>query len=84
MQCQRNKYLIYNMYGRTQVMELLNAPWKEIIMDFITKLLKSKDFTMEILYDLMIIVINRLTKYVHFVFFKEIFNIKQLRHLFFD
>ena len=51
-------------------------------MDFIIKFLKSKDPTTEILYNLIIIVINKFTKYVYFISFKEIFTAKQLRHFF--
>ena len=39
---------------------------------------------MDIFYNLIIIVINKLTKYVYFIFFKEIFNAKQFRYLFFN
>ena len=51
-------------------------------MDFIIKLLKSKDSTTKIFYNLIIIIINRLTKYFHFIFFKKTFDAEQLRHLF--
>ena len=50
-------------------------------MDFITKLLKSKNPTIRIFYDLIIVVMNKLTKYFHFIFFKETFDAEQLRHL---
>ena len=65
-------------------MELFNISWEKIIMDFITKLLKSKDPTIKIFYNLIMVIINRLMKYFHFIFFKKIFNTKQLRYLFID
>ena len=65
-----------------QVMELLDTPWEKIIMDFITKLLKSKDPITGIFYNLIIVVIDKLTKYIYFIFFKEIFDAEQLGHLF--
>ena len=83
-QCQRNKHLIHSMYNKTQMMELLDIPWEEITMDFIMKLPKSKDFTTRILYNSIMVVVNKLTKYIHFISFKETFNTKQLKHLFFD
>ena len=51
-------------------------------MGFIIKVLKSKDPTIEIFYDLIIIVINKLTKCFHFILFTEIFSAKQLKHFF--
>ena len=62
------------MYGQTTVMPLLNAPWEEITIDFITKLPKSKDSMTSMMYDLIIIVVNRLTKYTHFILFKETYD----------
>ena len=59
-----------------QVMELLNIPWEKIIIDFITKLLKSKDPTTKVFYELIIIIINKLTKYFHFISFKETFDVE--------
>ena len=49
-------------------------------MDFIIRLLKSKNPTIKFLYEFIIIMINKLTKYIHFILFKEIFDAKQLRH----
>ena len=70
------------MYGKMQIMELLDVPWKEIIMDFITKLLKSKDFTTKVFYNSIMVVVDKLTKYIHFIFFQKIFDAEQLKHLF--
>ena len=84
MQCQRNKYLTYNMYNKTQVIKLFDTPWKKIIMDFIIKLLKSKDLIAKVFYDLIIIVIDKLTKYFNLISFKETFNAKQLKYFFID
>ena len=70
------------MYDKEQVMELFNVPWKKIIMNFITKLLKSKDSKTGIFFDLIMVVVNKLTKYFYFISFKEIFDAEQLRHFF--
>ena len=57
---------------------------KKITTDFIIKLLKSKDLITKIFYNLIMIVINKLTKYIHFISFKETFDAKQLKHFFND
>ena len=81
-QCQRNKHSTYNKYGKMQVIRLFDVPWEEITMDFIIKLLKSKDPTMEIFYDSIMVVVDKLTKYFYFIFFKETFDAEQLRYFF--
>ena len=63
-------------------MELFNILWEEIIMDFITKLLKSKDPTIKGFYDLDMVMIDKLIKYFHFIPFIKDFDAEQLRHFF--
>ena len=52
-------------------MKLLDILWKKIIIDFITRLSKSKNFILEFLYESIMVVINELTKYIHFISFKK-------------
>ena len=47
-------------------------------MDFIVKLLKSEDISISIKYNNILIIINRLTKYTHFIPYIEIFKVKQI------
>ena len=53
-------------------------------MDFIIKLPKSQNPTTKIFYDLIMVVVDRLMKYSHFIPFKETFDAEQLGHLFID
>ena len=50
-------------------------------MNFIIKLLKSKNSTIEKLYDAILIMINRLIKYSHIISFKENSTTKQLKFI---
>ena len=43
-------------------------------MDFITKLLKSKDLIITEVYDAIIVIVDRLTKYAIMLPFKEKYN----------
>ena len=45
-------------------------------MDFITKLLKSKDLIIIEVYNTIIVIIDRLTKYIIILPFKEKYNAK--------
>ena len=53
-------------------------------MDFIMKLLKSKDLITKVFYDSIMVVIDKLMKYTHFILFEKNFDAKQLRYLFID
>ena len=53
-------------------------------MDFITKLLKSKDPVTGITYNLIMVIVDRFTKYLIVVLFKETHTAEQLGHLLLD
>ena len=53
-------------------------------MDFITKFPKLVEPIIKIKYDLIMIIVDRLIKYVYFILFKKTFDAKQLKKLFVD
>jgi len=59
--CQRTKVVRQAPYGLLQPKEAGDRPWKAIAMDFITILPKSDG------YDIILVVIARLTKMSHFI-----------------
>ena len=66
-QCRQNKPDRHEVYGQPQAMPVPTVPWDEVTMDFITGLPPSKDpFTKEP-YDSILVMVDRLTKYTHFV-----------------
>ena len=50
-------------------------------MNFIIKLLKSKNSTNEKTYNAILMMIDCLIKYCHIIFFKKIYNVKQLKYV---
>ena len=84
MQCQKNKHSTHSMYKEIRIMKLLDIPWKEITIDFIIKLLKlkEKDSITKIFYNSIMVVVNKLIKYVYFILFKKTFDTKQLQYFF--
>ena len=58
--------------------------WEDVSMDFITKLPKSKDPVTGITYNLIIVIVDRFTKYLIAVLFKETHTAEQLGHLLLD
>ena len=50
-------------------------------MNFIIKLSKSKNLTNEKTYNAILVMINRLIKYCHIVFFKKTYDVEQLKYI---
>jgi len=56
--------------------------WKSIALDFIVKLLLLKDPLIGVKYDLILIIIERLTKYRYFILYLEASDAKALAYTF--
>jgi hypothetical protein len=52
-------------------------------LDFITKLSLFKELIIGVMYDSIIIVINRLTKYAYFIPYLESFSAEDLAYIFY-
>ena len=59
-------------------------PWKQVTIDFIMKLPKSKDPLTNQPYDAILVMVDRLIKYAHMVLFKKTYNAKQLGYIVLD
>ena len=84
LMCQRNKHRRHALYGEGQPNPIPNGPWEDISMDFIIKLPKSRDPVTEITYDAIMVIVDRFTKYLIVVPFKETHTAEQLEHLLLD
>ncbi len=69
--CHRNKIQRDKRYDRVTQLDTLNASWESIIMDFITKLLTSKNLAWGVKFDSILTIVDRLIKYTMFISFKE-------------
>ena len=76
--CQKNKHATHAKYEEIQYQKSSIASWNKIIMNFIIKLSKSKNSTSDAIYDLILVIINRLIKYSHLISFKKEYTTKQL------
>ena len=68
----------YKLYRLLQLLPIIQRPWSSITMDFITKLLMSKDSATGVIYDSILIVVDWLIKQVYFFLYKEIQTVEQL------
>ena len=81
LNCQQNKHVIHVKYEKIQYMKLSKSSWDEVFMNFIIKLSKSKNSTNEKTYNAILVIIDRLIKYCHIIFFKETYNVEQLKYV---
>lgn len=57
--------------------------WKLIALDFIVKLLKSKKLITKIVYNLILVITNKFTKYRYFILYKTVLLAKNLAYTFY-
>lgn len=74
--CQRNKQLSGSVAGLLQPIPLPLRVWEELSMDFIEGLPKSGGMTT------ILVVVDRLSKYAHFLAFKHPFNAQSVAEVF--
>ena len=79
--CQKNKHATHVMYEEIYYQQSSITSWEEIIMNFIIKLLKFKDSIINVVYDSILVMIDRLIKYLHIVSFNETYIAKQLKFI---
>ena len=80
--CLRNKASRHAPYGHMNTMVIPDIPWKSISWDFIVKLPKSKDPMTGVEYDSILVIMERLTKYMILVPYHESSTAEQLAHAF--
>ncbi|CAJ2661882.1 unnamed protein product [Trifolium pratense] len=74
--CQRQKHSATSPGGLLQPLPIPNAIWEDLSIDFITGLPKSKG------YEAILVVVDRLSKYSHFILLKHPYNAKTIAELF--
>jgi len=80
--CARSKPARHKPYGELHSIPPPDRAWKTISMDFITKLPSSQDPTTGFVYDSIMVVTDRLTKYALFIPWHETFTAKQTAWVF--
>jgi hypothetical protein len=80
--CIRNKASRYAPYRIIQSLDILRTPWILIVLDFVIKLLLSRDLIIRIEYDSILVITNRLTKYTYIILYLEASTAEDLVYMF--
>ena len=73
--CQQMKHETYHPAGLLQPLPIPDKPWFAVNMDFIDGLPKSQRM------DVIMVVVDRLTKYVHFIVLSHPYSAAKVAHL---
>ena len=63
----RNKLAQHALYRELKNLDTPGHAWDLVSMDFIVKLLKLEELMMKVVYDSILVMVDRLTKFAYFV-----------------
>jgi hypothetical protein len=65
-----------------QSLDILKTLWTSIVLDFVVKLLLSRDLIIRIEYDFILVITDRLIKYTYIILYLETSITKNLAYVF--
>jgi hypothetical protein len=65
-----------------QLLDILKTLWTSIVLDFVIKLLLLQDLIIGIKYDFILVIINKLTKYIYIILYLKASITKDLVYIF--
>ena len=80
--CHKIKSIRHKSYREIKTALTLNQPWASIVMNFIVKLSPSEKLLTEVIYNLILIIVNWLIKKVRFLAYKKVANAEELAYTF--
>jgi hypothetical protein len=63
--------LCYTLYKIIQSPDILKTPWTLIVLDFVIKLLLLQDLITGVKYDSILVIMDKLTKYIYIILYLE-------------
>ena len=75
---QRNKFNRYKLYRKLQLVEVLSKLQEVILQDFIIKLLKLKDPVIGQVYNIILVIVDKLIKWGYFIVYIEEISVEDV------
>ena len=76
----RNKPSQHALYRELKNLDTLGRAWDLVSIDFIVKLLKLEELMTKIIYDSILVIVDRLTKFAYFVPYQEKLIVEDLAY----
>ena len=80
--CWKSKVKWHKPYGMLKSSLTLAWPWLSITLDFVIKLSQSKKLLTKVIYDFILVITDRLTKYEYFISYKKASSAEKLTYTF--
>ena len=80
--CRRSKADRHKPYSLLKSPRTPGWPWASITLNFVVKLPKSKEHLTKAVYDLILVITDRLMKYRYFISYKEALSAEELAYMF--
>lgn len=80
--CKKSKTPRHKPYGELRLLQIPDAPWHSVSLDFITGLPPSTEPLTQTVYDSILVIVDRLTKYSYFIPFVKNGNTLQFVYVF--
>ena len=78
--CKRNKTLKHKLFEKLQTLFIFEFKWSDLTMNFVTNLSISRNWN-EIKYNLILMMVDRLTKMIHYISIIKIINVEDLTEI---
>ena len=79
--CKHNKASKYKLFEKLQTLFIFEFKWSNLMMNFVTSFSISRNWN-EIKYNLILMMIDRLTKMIHYISIIKIINVEDLTEVF--
>jgi hypothetical protein len=80
--CNKNKAVRHKLYKLLKSPKVLKGVWEYVALDFIIKLSPSVKPIIGVVFDSILVIINRFTKYEYFILYKESLLTEKLAYAF--
>ena len=77
----RNKLAQHVLYRELKNLDILGQVQNLVSIDFIVKLLKSKELIIKVIYDSILVIVDRLTKFTYFMPYQEKLTVEDLAYV---